>query len=70
MSFTLSSIPDIWRIAIITPIFKKGLASDVSNYRPISLTCIVCKVMESIVRDQMLTYLLTNDLITSQNMGF
>ena len=70
VSFTLSSIPDIWRIAIITPIFKKGLASDVSNYRPISLTCIVCKVMESIVRDQMLTYLLTNDLITSQQHGF
>ena len=51
ISFELSSLPDIWRVAVVSPIFKKGLSFDVRNYRPISLTCIVCKVMESIVKD-------------------
>jgi len=36
-------IPDIWKIA---PVFKKGDNCDPSNYRPISLTCIVSTILE------------------------
>ena len=46
---------------------KKG---DPGNYRPISLTCILCKVMESIIRDAMIKFLLTNKLICSAQHGF
>ena len=46
-SFQLSKLPDIWKTAIVTPIFKKGCPSSASNYRPISLTCIISKVMET-----------------------
>ena len=70
ISFDLSSLPDIWRVALVSPVFKKGLSSDVCNYRPISLTCIVCKTMESIIRDQLMSYLLRNQLITKQQHGF
>jgi len=40
------------------------------NYRPISLTCCFCKIMESIVKDQMLDYLLRNKLISKHQHDF
>ena len=49
-SFTDSCLPDDWKSANITPLFKKGSKSDPDNYRPVSLTCVSCKVMESIIR--------------------
>jgi len=39
--FTVGKIPSAWRIANITPVFKHGISSDVSNYRPISLTSVL-----------------------------
>jgi len=39
-------IPDIWKQAVIVPVFKKGATCDVANYRPISLTCVASKIME------------------------
>jgi hypothetical protein len=42
-------VPDEWRTAFVTPVFKKGISSDANNYRPISLTCVGCKLMESII---------------------
>jgi hypothetical protein len=69
-SFELSALPDIWKSAVVTPVFKKGSPSDACNYRPISITCIICKVMESIVKDNLIAYLLENNLITKQQHGF
>ncbi|CAM4380368.1 unnamed protein product [Caretta caretta] len=40
-----------WRIANIVPIFKKGKKSDLGNYRPVSLTSVVCKVLEKVFKD-------------------
>ncbi len=51
-SFIESKLPSLWLEANVTPIFKnKGSSNDPSNYRPISLTCIPCKLMESVIRD-------------------
>ena len=44
-------VPEDWKCANITPIFKKGSKASAGNYRPVSLTSILCKVMESILRD-------------------
>lgn len=44
-SLTIGQLPDIWKNSQITPIFKnKGSAHDVNNYRPISITSVVCKI--------------------------
>ncbi|CAM4513742.1 unnamed protein product [Caretta caretta] len=45
-------VPYDWRIANIVPIFKKGKKSDPSNYRPVSLTSVVCKVLEKILKEK------------------
>ena len=68
--FSMSAIPDIWKLAIVTPVYKKGSPSDASNYRPISLTCILSKLMESVIKDTMLSYLLEHKLINKQQHGF
>jgi len=54
----------------ITPVHKKGVSSHVTNYRPISLTSLFCKVFERIVKQQMLTYLQSNELISQEQYGF
>ena len=44
-SFTGSTVPDDWKKAVVVPVFKKGKKDQAQNYRPVSLTCITCKVM-------------------------
>ena len=46
-------VPEDWKKARVTPLYKKGDKYLPSNYRPISLTCVTCKVMEHIVTSQM-----------------
>ena len=70
VSLSTSQIPNAWRSAIVTPVFKSGLSSDPSNYRPISLTSPACKILESIINDSIIEYLLTNDLLSKQQYGF
>ena len=43
-----------WKLANVVPVFKKGEKNDVQNYRPISLTCLITKVMERIAYDELL----------------
>ena len=49
-SLNTGSIPQIWKHAHVAPIFKKGDRSAPVNYRPISLTCVCCKLLEHLVR--------------------
>jgi len=44
-------VPDDWRKASVTPVFKKGKKKDTANYRPVSLTSIPGKVMEQLILD-------------------
>jgi len=69
-SFKSHSLPSQWLQAFVTPIFKKGTTSDPSNYRPISLTCTSCRVMERIINTQLIGYLLKNNLISKHQHGF
>ena len=51
-------------------IFKKGNRQNPSNYRPVSLTSIVAKLLESIIRDQIVSFLEQNEIITDNQFGF
>ena len=63
-------VPGDWRDAGVTPLFKKGKKSDAQNYRPVSMTSVVCKVMESILKDVIQEHLEKHDLIRDSQHGF
>ena len=63
-------IPTDWKCANVTPIFKKGDRSQSGNYRPVSLTSVVCKMMESIIKDTMVEFLDRHSLIKDSQHGF
>ena len=69
-SLSENDIPKAWKSANITAIFKKGNRKLASNYRPISLTSIVCKLLESILRDNIVEYMESNNLFTNFQHGF
>ena len=69
-SYASFCIPDEWLLAIVVPIFKKGSPSDPSNYKPVSLTCAYGKVMESIIKMHMLTFLKSKKLLSLNQHDF
>jgi hypothetical protein len=69
-SLASGDVPEDWRQANVTPIFKKGTKTDPSNYRPVSLTSICCKLLESIIRDSIVDHLEDNNLIEDSQHGF
>lgn len=63
-------IPDEWKCANVTALFKKGDRQMAGNYRPVSLTCILCKVMEGIVRENMVKHMKLYKLFSNKQYGF
>ena len=63
-------VPADWKLSNVTSIFNKGSKSVPGNYRPVSLTCVICKVMESLVKDAIVEHLAKNSLIRSSQHGF
>ncbi len=69
-SLQMQEIPEDWRCADVISIFKKGRRTEVGNYRPVSLTSIPCKIMESLIRDAILRYANSQELMTKEQHGF
>jgi hypothetical protein len=69
-SLTTGTAPKQWMDAIITPLFKKGDKSKKCNYRPVSLTCIICKVMEKLIKKAITSHLMVHNIITETQHGF
>ena len=63
-------LPDEWKHAIVTAIFKKGDKRKPNNYRPVSLTCIICKIIESIIKDKIMEHMENNNLFCNKQFGF
>ena len=71
LSLQVGEIPEDWKQAVVTPIYKrKGSKQTASNYRPVSLTCILCKVMETLVREEVVRHLREHNLINKEQHGF
>ena len=70
MSLNSHNLPEDWRTANISPIFKKGDKHLPSNYRPVSLTSVCCKLLEHIVCKHILTHLETHKILTNLQHGF
>ena len=63
-------LPQCWKNANITAIFKKGDKSSASNYRPISLTSILVKILEKIIREAIVDHMNTNNFFSRHQHGF
>lgn len=63
-------IPEAWKIAEVKPLFKKGEKMKPGNYRPVSLTSIVCKIFEGLIRDDLNAHFTDNKLLSVHQYGF
>jgi hypothetical protein len=69
-SLQKGEVPSQWKVAKVIPIFKKGSKGDPANYRPVSLTCIICKLLERIVRKKITEHLVEQKLLKDSQHGF
>ena len=62
MSLQEGIVPFEWKETNIIPLFKKGSRNKSVNYRPVSLTSVICKLLETIIRDHMMDFLIKHKL--------
>ena len=63
-SLTSGQLPDAWKSAIICPIYKKGSKSKAESYRPVSLTSVVRKILETMLKNQIMSFLIKEQLLS------
>ena len=69
-SLSTGELPDSWLTAWIAPVFKKGPKNEPANYRPVSLTCVICKVLEHVVCSHMRSHFDNLEYFRNSNMAF
>ena len=69
-SYEHAVMPDVWSTAWITPVFKKGAKFEAANYRPVSLTCVPCKLLEHIIVSHMRGHIDRWSLVHPNQHGF
>ena len=69
-SYETGEAPDDWKRANVAPVYKKGNKHDPANYRPISLTCISCKLMEHVIASQIMSHGNSNNILYDLQHGF
>ena len=70
LSLKEGQLPEQWKRASVVPIFKAGSKKSPNNYRPVSLTSQVCKILERIIKEQMTRHLMSKHLISAEQHGF
>ena len=63
-------VPLEWKEGNIIPLFNKGPRNKSENYRSLSLTSGICKLLERLIKDNLFDFLVKNKLITHLSMGF
>ena len=69
-SMCSGAMPDDWKKANVVPVYKSGSKKEPSNNRPISLTSVIVRIMERIIKQKMLLHMKTNKLINPSQHGF
>ena len=69
-SLSESKISNDWKMANVTPIFKKDEKCDAGNYRSVSLTSHACKILESFIKDSIINHIYVNNLLNESQHGF
>ncbi|KAL8609842.1 hypothetical protein ACOMHN_020677 [Nucella lapillus] len=69
-SINTGIVPQNWRTANVTPVFKKGERHRPENYRPISLTSVPCKILEHIVVSTIMGFAEANNILRTEQHGF
>lgn len=69
-SFQQGNLAKDWKSAIVCPLLKSGPKNSTSNFRPVSLTSCVCKLMERILRSSIVEHLSVNRLLNLSQFGF
>ena len=70
LSTSGGKLPAEWTSANFTPVFKKGNKHIISNYRPISLTCLTVKILEKLVFNHIEEFLVNENKLNSSQHGF
>ena len=65
-----SIFPDSFKISKVIPIFKSGLKSDISNYRPISLVPQLAKIFEKLIASRLYSFFLHFNILSNNQFGF
>ena len=69
-SLNQGMVPQEWKKALVTPIQKKGNKKLASNYRPVSLASITCKMMEKIMYSFIIDHIYANNYFSNFQHGF
>ena len=69
-SLDQGNVPKVWKKAFISPIFKKDDRHKPSNYRPVSLTSICCKILEHVMHSHMISHLDGHQMLSDAQHGF
>ena len=69
-SYETGSLPAVWMSAWVTPVFKKGTKCDGSNYRPVRLTCVACKLLEHVLSSHIRNHLDKYNALSPYQHGF
>jgi len=70
MSVQSGTLPESWQVGYVIPIHKSGSQQNPSTFRLVSLTSVIGKVLESLIRDVVLNHLLENNLMSPYQHGF
>ena len=63
-------IPQDWKMANVIAIYKKSDKQDPANYRPVSLTSVICKCLEHIIFSEVMTHLDKHNILVDNQHGF